>query len=710
MEMTPEPSNRSPNVSVPLPCESDVDLDGVLNTERGRGEGEQIQMERECSNSPTQTAQKSQDPCNELAEGFGEDIQADSRSPSHAGDEAVTLPSLLEGNIEDAEFNSEIEWITPSSSASRQSLYLEQSSTCPSPIPLKELSTCVAARPEDSSFQEAFASVIDQEQFLPQPSDHKMGVTIRQEMAYPVKDPLKVPVLQLEQMIVNPPWTGDCNEYLNWKPEDAPLIATSPAGQQRAKDFNWQPIPPSYANVGVEDNIHDDGKAQRWVEPPKFIVESKQILCKKPGLRLLDTEDESDGDMEEDDELVKDTSKAVISSVPTKRSEDWMEPLLLAVKKSCMRPGHDSQRMSNGGSDPQLVVGCFSASNALDSFLDLRGGKFKRTSVTQTSVEELTADPIELTQVDDNNDFKTQSVSVKEASRVQVPSTPTELECNGSEDNAAQTSELKWPRTVVIETAILQKHCALVSFLEKSGGDQLNVIYREMGQQIHVDNISTSPDMIINPRAALIISNFQALGQKNLPGKGSGTGHSMIQSRILKLCENYDQLYILITTSWSKERMFPAQIDMMTAFAGFCGSLCRSPGSSVVPIFLKSDTGPRSSDETLNNWIWKLVCRHAFPETRPSPNSLQAPNLPRLINDETLWENFLRTVGLNPMAAQIVLEALKKEKGPSISRDQSWGLRRYVQLEAHQRGALFGGILGSRKTGQINSVLDMRWK
>ena len=129
------------------------------------------------------------------------------------------------------------------------------------------------------------------------------------------------------------------------------------------------------------------------------------------------------------------------------------------------------------------------------------------------------------------------------------------------------------------------------------------------------------------------------------------------------------------------------------------------------PIWVTSKPDPLAIDEALHRSVWDLIRRYGFPDTDPSLSPRQDIHTVALINEETLWEQYLRRMGLNPLAAQIVIGALKRldPPGGSINLNQSWGLRRFVQMRSDERSKMFVDILGSKVLDRINGTIDQRW-
>ncbi|OAL40522.1 hypothetical protein AYO20_00258 [Fonsecaea nubica] len=487
---------------------------------------------------------------------------------------------------------------------------------------------------------------------------------------------LQVPLL--EPFSVVSPCSDQGTELLMHKLRDMCLLPPNSRPSEHDEKLNWSPFPTRFTRLEVVDSIGDDSNICRLVCPPEGVVRSEQLLWKPPGLRILDKNDDSDSEIEEDLDLHEDMSKVVEPVVPLKRPSQAPD----SSRKSPTKNSRTMQSKEVQNMVPHKTsrgLSGFSASHALEAFLDLRGAKFKRVAPPKhPSTDELADDPIQATQSEGGNhaileggQFSQPSEALAELSpsTIQVPSTPAEAAHTSGNDDPYSLLELKWSRAILVETATLQKCPSLFSFLETKGGNQLNMIYREMSRSDRSTPPSVSPDIILNPRAALIFTNMQALNQKSLPGQGIQAGQGMVQSRILGLTHDYTQLFILITMTGPEDSLLKSQIDTMTTFTGFCANISSHHGLNVDLEF-----------DTVN-----------------------------LINEETLWERFLRMAGLNPMAAQVVLGGLRKAGLPQTTFDQNWGLRRFVKMHPDERMVMFADALGRRIVERVNAVLDKNW-
>jgi hypothetical protein len=344
-----------------------------------------------------------------------------------------------------------------------------------------------------------------------------------------------------------------------------------------------------------------------------------------------------------------------------------------------------------------------STSDALGLFLDLRGLRFKRASQPQPdSTVELMDNPIEPTQSQRVVDpaIDTARVKLDEAAakqKLRLTSTPMQQAPQLINKNELSVSKLDWMRTIVVETAILRRHGTLINFLETAGGDQLNIVYREMTRRGPGTSTCTGPDMILNAKTGLIITTVQALNQHHLPGQGSSE-YGVVQGRVSRLTGEYDGVFVLVM---APDSQLHEPGNCASAFASFCASLSGHGDKSVTPVWVISGGQPRAIEEALNQWTWKLICRFSFPQV--DPNLSSKPNIDNivLVNDEAVWEDVLRRGGLNPMAAQIVIGALQ------VGRDDgSLALRKLVSIPVDQREELFLEALGPGAVERLNVVLQ----
>lgn len=312
-----------------------------------------------------------------------------------------------------------------------------------------------------------------------------------------------------------------------------------------------------------------------------------------------------------------------------------------------------------------------------------------------------------------------------------------------------------------LSTRLLKTHLKVIQCLEGSDHPP-RLIYRDYedgsstcqpkqrpkdSSSQHLQTVSIhSPDeadIILSPRTGIILTTSQATMQLYLPGHKSTSiqpnisqikaVNSPLRESIYRLSTRYQQLYVFISHSTeqskrSKPRVSNPQLsanksllDSLTSLSAFCTSL--SEYSSITPLMIPS------VPESAAAWILALAHKHICQLPPQRPNSLSQytiaftpvnpkPQLGALLENpgESVWELFLRRMGLNPYAAHVVLAVLRRDgedvangSGFHESRVQQTGveyLSRFVEMTPEGRKALFGGLLGERVLKRVDSLIE----
>lgn len=484
--------------------------------------------------------------------------------------------------------------------------------------------------------------------------------------------------------------------------------------------MSWEPFKFDTTKINLEAPTKDDPIClSKFISPPMDVVQSSQLLFKEPGLRILDEDEFSDDELEEDDQLAELTSKSPEPQIPQKRPV--IDDLLadLPLNKAWSSSDRDFGQPELGTVQLQVPFGGgFSTAKALDSFLDLRGGKFKRINShpRPLSVLEIADDPIQ-TQTQDNRVVQAcQSLdqarhsSKGTMSIVQVPATPVKRNAGEQEANKVlEVKPLTWKRSIMVKTGLLKTHRSLITFLERQGGSQLEIIYREMGSDhIPSKKVREQPELILNPMSCLIFTNIQALSQRSLPGQNPTSSGNLVRNRVQTLAHDYDSVFIIATVPSPTGGFSQSHVDSMSVFTGYCASF---KPVSVIPIWAIPASDPVKVEETTHAWTWSCISQHAYPTSIQQQSSVSLKPVPAtLIHDETSWEHFLRRAGMNPMAAQVVLGMLPRSSTPRPGQvEETWGLSRLVSMSASERIDMFEAVIGRRAIERVNSVLDGEW-
>ncbi|ETI20770.1 hypothetical protein G647_07112 [Cladophialophora carrionii CBS 160.54] len=726
-EHSPEPYvPSSPDLDFPLRSDEDVDLDNLLR-----------QVEREMQETDQILSDRASDPSPQKLAATKHLLQAARTRPDVKNIYAETI-FLSDAGTRQARkgpnsFGFDVPIVSSSSPIERTSddttITSPLHSTDPSPLSQQEqgfhASNTIAPLPADNPERDGPLHLSLTSEFLrlAEVARHEVAAMLEENKTFAAERLWKHPVPQLDDILIRAPWSDHQDNFLASKLDETTLVPFDEADSQKNEQLNWQPIPSHLMKLGLDDEIEDNGQLHKWLEPPKTVTKSEQLIYKEPGLRLLDTEDESDDELEEDSDLLTEMRMPPQATVPAKRLEHGFDPKFnLVIKKTCIPRVEDLDRLRPESSSTSSLGG-FSISSALDTFLDLRGGKFKRVAVPESASGtklELAEDPIQQTQSDENECVDSRCISASKrlpiptdstSGTVKVQPTAEQEVCQDATEDQPQLMKLDRCRTVVIETAILQSYASVVNFLETFGGDRLNIVYRDLNKIGRDHCVSAAPDMILNPTTALILTNLQALSQKGLPGQAAA-GQNTVRSRVRNLVKEYHRVLVAITTPNPNPdgASLQAQVDAMATFTGFCASLCGEDTLAVTPLWVIPRPAARTIDEALNKMLWNLICRYAFPETDPTMGAQHVVDAVALTNEESPWEQFLRRAGLNPMAAQVVLESLRRQGTSEGEHARGWSLRELVQMLPEERRAMLTETLGSKMTERLDLVLDREWR
>lgn len=269
------------------------------------------------------------------------------------------------------------------------------------------------------------------------------------------------------------------------------------------------------------------------------------------------------------------------------------------------------------------------------------------------------------------------------------------------------------PQTVIISKDLLNTYHGLIRRLETLDS---SVIIIERDFSAHrtrskttvssvVSEIMSEADLIISPTTAVIITTLQATTQLSLPGQGPS--RSLVHERISGSRPHYECLFVLVSGPATTHELDSASCAALSSLTAFCAS----QKTAVTVLYIES------GEETLINWILGLLSKYGF--TQPDKEHDQIA----FLQDETLWELFLRRAGMNAFAAQVVLGMLKIPDRPSrqgdglneIDMDErgsgglEYGLYGFVVMGHDERVRRFGSVLGERILRSVGEKLDVNW-
>jgi hypothetical protein len=179
-------------------------------------------------------------------------------------------------------------------------------------------------------------------------------------------------------------------------------------------------------------------------------------------------------------------------------------------------------------------------------------------------------------------------------------------------------------------------------------------------------------DLLLSPTTGLLLTTLQRLRQRSsLPGEAatfnSGKG---IKERIARVCKRYEQLLVLVSTS-SKLSSSRSDLEVVAEFFGFAAAL--GTECNIVPRVIEG------GDDEIATWIVSTMLPHRY----------------HLLEDETVWEQFLRKARCNAFAAQALLKSCK----------DVGGLRGFLVMDPEERRRRFEGIVGNRVWSRVEGAL-----
>lgn len=599
-----------------------------------------------------------------------------------------------------------------------------------------ESDSSVSGREEDDrDFREAFEDAAD-----------TANRRVEQEQLQEADANTRVPVPVMDFKLPDPPWKStDPNKgsdrRVSMMKEIADVLEKNgrppswPGINKLVPKLRWTVFPSELAKVALDESFGDDEPSHTFLGRGRSeqIMNSDGLTWKPPGFRILKEDDEEEeGDLEVGlfeveksqgiEALVKkrkmqfeeESSNSYISAnnLDARLSAGGLllEPTTLEHRKNekVLRdgdPGDNAASPLTQNIDPAkqrlvrdrrkgtnfLLDGPFSASNALDNFLEIRVSKKQKPTrheyfATSSAKNQFSKPPEDIS---------------KEPAQVTLPQTTRKSLPIPLGDPPSI------PSTYIISSAVL-KHRILIRTLNTLFPAAVQIerdftahnstawLPNSISRSPVISSLDSEADFIISPSTGIVITTLQKIKQKPLPGQKS---KSAIKERIEKVSARYERLVVLVSEACADESTNGlAETDTLALveLTGFCGSL----DASVIIHFVGG------GEETLAKWVVAIMIRYG------NQGDLGVP----LLEDETLWELFLRRAGMNAYAAQAIIAELKAPDGVDMSEGSRgskvglFGITAFVEMEQEERVVRFERLLGGRRVLQrVGRVLDASW-
>lgn len=261
--------------------------------------------------------------------------------------------------------------------------------------------------------------------------------------------------------------------------------------------------------------------------------------------------------------------------------------------------------------------------------------------------------------------------------------------------------------TLLTNRHFIRRIQELLPCLEMIERDQLVPAKNSRAKQTPTTAQSTEADIALSPGTGLIMTTLQKLKQKPLPGHSR---HFGVRERVAAVALRHERLLVMVSEGRPApedgagsvaEPLDDRDCETMDDFNGFAATLV-----SEVQVHYVA-----GGEAELAYWVAASIRQYAVPRGGV-----------RLLPDETLWERFLRTAGMNAFAAQVILATVRitgedsggihAGSGSSMSNESGslFGLAAFVTMGLQERLRRFSGVMGGEIVlRRVSEVVDGTW-
>lgn len=493
-----------------------------------------------------------------------------------------------------------------------------------------------------------------------------------------------------------------------------------PANGKAERDMRWAPFPKELGRIATEEGIPRDKRLIDFLAQPEC-VDTGTLVWKPDGLRILDEVYES---AEEDlghgvfpeatdvDSLVRKRKmclQSIENGIPDTTVRDFgtenaREPTsggqeaIVAQRKTFHGRSHSAERSHTY---PVLLGSTVSTLGSLESFMSTRSGELKKPKLINSSYFSV-ADP----QFNALAKLPGKTSSIELSQKPFMP-TPEKLSLP-SPDIAVPGGS----RPFVISSTFssnkrlfrrLQQLFPTANFIERdftlhSTSSTSSARSKAPISQNQNDTMGDEADLILSPGTGLICTTMQKIKQRALPNQ---ILQGSVHERVIRSSSRYEKLLIVV----SEGRLEGDVTDVGAPNSQDCEAL-----TELIRLCMQLEcetqvTYVGGGEEDLAKWVVGVMVVHG--PTKPDL---------KLLQDETLWEIFLRRAGMNAYGAQVVLAELKRPTTETTSVSSTmdlvveFGLTAFVKMSLEERLGRFQTAFGGRRLLlRISNTLDAHW-
>jgi len=571
------------------------------------------------------------------------------------------------------------------------------------------------ARPEDISSDDIDAFFAD----IVAPVALKVVRSIEQEQLQEADTTRRVEIPIMDFSLPTPPWLKTNTASDDYKAVLSEMKKVHldkyvwPIEGRIERELKWTPFSAALGRVTMQENIPDDGATAVFLAQPER-VDIRTLTWKPEGLRILDDlNDSDDEDLEygtfpeakDLDSLIR-KRKFELQETETYNAEPGEQSLVQVPSNP--RPISEAGRRfprlnpptnnTEGQNDPTKhhaipLTEPFSAFDALEEFMAVRTGEIRNLDLVET--------PYFPPKPAANNPTANTHPNPRPTTTLPNPTSAPSTQVYAPIPTPSLTIPTT-PHTFIISTSLLQNRKLIRQI--QSLYPTADFISRDSTLHALSPHQPPTPeaDLLLSPSTGLIFTSLPHLTQLPLPGHQPhhNNNQTSFRTRVQTTSTRYATLIILITTPCP---LSETDTETLTSFTAFAASLPTPIHLISVPQSPFTSSSSNTSDDVLARYAVAQMLHHGV----PTP----------LLQDETLWEIWLRRAGMNTFAAQAVLGALKqpsdKDRGQdSEMNDQGmvWGLPAFVLMGAEERRRRFEGMMGgSGVLERVGRVVDAGW-
>ncbi|KAI9772360.1 MAG: hypothetical protein M1839_002496 [Geoglossum umbratile] len=480
-----------------------------------------------------------------------------------------------------------------------------------------------------------------------------------------------------------------------------------PGARRIDNDLKWAPFPVEFGKVALKEVIEGDenGSIEQYLANVDFTedIDFDCLTWKPEGLQLLKDDDEE----LDEAELLQDPSykEQDLNPLLRKRNLDVeisgheTSKRIKASTEKCTREqvqSHGSPHRGLPEVEGSLLSGGYSTVTSLETFMHLRGVSRKTKCLPLESKADQS--------IGQQSDAKEQPLCPDKVHSVEVPEYASRL------PSTPEPNPPAGHRPFVISLALLAQR-RLIRCIRRIYPDAV-LIERDFTLQrmpthgqlegtsrtVVMDSIDEA-DLIVSPSIGVIWTTMQKIKQRPLPGQAQKPG---FREKITRLSQRYERLIVLVsegrisngsTKAYENDSLPMAELNEKDSDA--LAELMSFAAVSNDEIAILFASG---GEEELAKWIVALMVKYSIADQEV-----------KLVQEESLWEVFLRRAGVNAFAAQVILSELKQQ-GDRVSQSGDVGLMEFIKMAPQERVERFGHLLGGRKLlDRVGVQIDMEW-